>query len=249
MKYSFFFILIVVCLFNSLSIAKPKIEFDTKTFNCGTFFEGKIEKLNASFNVKNTGDAVLKLQDVRPSCGCTIVKFDSTIQPGKSSAIKSSVNIQGAHSGKISKTIAITSNAGNEPTIRLTIEATLQAFIDVSESFLNFNSSQPKVIQLASPKADLKIIGVDFKSSEANDQASGWQANLSLPLKYSIAAKDSTRADGYSVFALTLFAPMLDNQQSGQIAIKTNHPDKQEITIQAHIVSKHELSQARVTSK
>jgi hypothetical protein len=49
-----------VPLLVSSLLAAPKIEFSTKTFQCGTVFEGKTEKLNAVFVVKNSGDLVIK---------------------------------------------------------------------------------------------------------------------------------------------------------------------------------------------
>ena len=109
---SFLFLLQSFCQFPRR--LPPQIEFDSKTYNCGTVIEGKIEKITAVFVVKNTGDAVLKLESVRPSCGCTVVKFDSLIQPGKSTKIESVVNIQGQRSGQLSKSITVTSNAENE---------------------------------------------------------------------------------------------------------------------------------------
>ena len=73
------------CLLSSLVLASisasasPKIDVDKTTFDCGVIAEGKTDKLHAQFTVKNTGDAPLKIDNVRPGCGCTVVKFDSTI--------------------------------------------------------------------------------------------------------------------------------------------------------------------------
>lgn len=112
-----------VILASFVSHAAPRIAFDSKIFDCGIVVEGKTEKINAVFVVKNTGDAALKLEKVRPGCGCTVVKYDSLIQPGKSTKIESAVNIKGYRSGPISKSITVTSNAENEPTVRLVPES------------------------------------------------------------------------------------------------------------------------------
>jgi hypothetical protein len=109
----------------------------------------------------------LKLENVRPGCGCTLVKYDTLVQPGKTAKIESQVNIKGYRSGAISKFITVTSNAENEPTVRLTIEATVQAIIDISESYLNLTASEEKVsrtIYLAAKKADLQVLRVSLKS-------------------------------------------------------------------------------------
>jgi hypothetical protein len=128
----FIFPLLVTSVF-----AGPKIEFDTKTFDCGSVTEGKTDKLDATFIVKNTGDTVLKLESVKPGCGCTVVKYDSLIEPGTSAKIEAQVRIKGYSSGPLSKGITVTSNAQNEQTVRLTIKASIKALVGISESFID----------------------------------------------------------------------------------------------------------------
>jgi hypothetical protein len=221
----------------STIFAGPKIEFESKTFNSGIALEGKTEKIKASFIVKNVGDSVLKLENVRPGCGCTVVKYDTLIQPGKTVKIESEVNIKGYHSGKISKGITVTSNARNEPTVHLTIEATIQSIIDISETYLTFevtNNSVPKSVFLSSKKTDLKVTEVSFKSG-ANPGAPDWQSDLPLTIIHKWLPTDSTRSDGYRVYKLDLFAPETGKSASGEFIIKTNHPDKPEISLHGAI--------------
>ena len=192
----------------SVTFAGPKIEFDAKTFNCGNVIEGKTDKLEAVFIVKNTGDSLLKLENVKPGCGCTVVKYDTLIQPGKTSKIESQVNIKGHSSGPISKYITVTSNAKNEPSIRLTIEATVVSVIDISESSLSLtslNTKSSKTIYFSSKMADLKISDVSFKS-DADPGTPEWQAGLLLAIKHEWQPTDSVRSDGYHVFKLAVFS-------------------------------------------
>jgi hypothetical protein len=227
---------LVAAFLASQILASPKIEFDTKTFDCGIALEGKTDALKAIYNIKNTGDSVLKFESVRPGCGCTVVKYDTLIQPGKSGKIEASVNIKGYHSGPITKGVTVTSNAKNDPSVHLTIKAVVQAPIDVSENYLNFegtSASHPKIIYLSTKKADLKITGIEFKSSEKDPGNADWQSSIPLTIQYKAIPKDSTRTDGYKVFGFELIAPKFDKSQNGQIAIKTNHPDKPEIELGA----------------
>jgi hypothetical protein len=225
----------VIPLFSSVIFSGSKIEFDTKAFNCGTVIEGKTEKLNAVFTVKNTGDAILKLENVRPGCGCTVVKYDTLIQPGKTVKIESQVNIKGYRSGYISKNITVTSNATNEPSVRLSIEATIQAIIDISESYLNLAGTDlksPRTIYLSSKKNDLKVSDVSFKSNETSG-APTWQSEI--PLSHKWIPTDSIRTDGYRVFKLEVFSANVEKTIPGEFIIKTNHPDKPEITLSGNI--------------
>ena len=239
MKRFSMLISVVPLLLSAFSInASPKIDFDTKTFHYGIAVEGKTEKLNAVFNIKNTGDAVLRLGEVKPGCGCTVVKFDSLIQPGKSSKIEATVNIKGYHSGPISKIITVISNAKNDPSVRLTIEATIQVLIDLSESSLNLDATRPNsstVLFLSSKKADLKVNDLQFRGNETNSETPGWKETLPLELKYKMFPADSTRADGYKVYKMEIFSPNVDNTENGQTTIYTNHPDKKEIVITTYI--------------
>jgi len=233
-----YFSLVFATLVSFVSHAAPRIEFDSKTFNCGTVVEGKTEKINAVFVVKNTGDAALKLEKVRPGCGCTVVKYDSLIQPGKSTKIESAVNIKGYRSGPISKSITVTSNAENEPTARLVIEATIQAPVELSESYLNIDISKnalPKKIFLSTKKSGLKITSIDFRSTEHNKDIPVWQTDVPVALKYKLATTDSVRSDGYKVYELHLFSPEIDKPSRGQITIKTNHSEKPELSVRAFL--------------
>jgi len=227
----------LVPLIASTLLAVPTIEFDTKAFQCGLAIEGKTDKIKAVFNVKNSGDEPFKLQSVRPGCGCTVVKYDSIVAPGKSVKIEAEVNIKGYHSGPISKNITVASNAQNEPTVRLTIEATVQATIDISENYLNLTGSDQKssrTIHLSSKKAELKVSDVSFKSGD-NSGAPTWQSDIPLAISYKWIPTDSTRADGYRVFELEVNSPVVEKPASGEFIIKTNHPDNPEIRLRGGI--------------
>ena len=205
MKPLSFFLSTVVLLPISSSFAAPKIEFNSKVFNCGIVVEGKTEKINAVFTVRNTGDSVLKIKNVRPGCGCTVVKYDSLLLPGKLMNIESVVNIKGYRSGAISKWIMVNSNAENEQTVRLVIEALVQAPIELSTTFLNMDASQggtPEKISLSTMANDLKITSIEFRSTEHNGGSPAWQSNLSIPLKYKLTESDSVRADGCRLYEL-----------------------------------------------
>jgi hypothetical protein len=212
----------------------PKIEFDVKTFNCGTVIEGKTEKLNAVFNVKNTGDSMVKIESVRPGCGCTVVKYDTLISPGTTAKISAQVNIKGFRSGSLSKSITVTSNAKNDSLVQLTVEATVMTVIDIKESYLTLDASYektPRTVFVASKKADLKVVRVSFKSNDNIGAVTTVQKDSTILIKHAWSRTDSTRSDGSRVFKLDLYMPAIENPVSGEFIIKTNHPDKPEINM------------------
>ncbi len=227
---------VIVPFVASSLFAGPKIEFDTKTFKCGDVLEGK-EKIDAVFNIKNIGDSVLKLENVRPGCGCTVVKYDTFVQPGKTAKIEASVKIAGYHNGTISKYINVKTNEAKEPDTRLTIEANIIAVIEVSETYINFEGkdiAKPHTLVMTSKKADLNVTDAVFKAPP-EPSTPEWRAPGPQPMKFKLTATDSTRANGYRVFKLDLYPVKADKTVSGEITITTNHPDKKEIVLQATI--------------
>jgi hypothetical protein len=227
----FSFILIVV---TSTLFASPKIEVANPVFKCGIVFQGKVEKIKANFTVKNIGDAPLTI-NARPGCGCTLVKYDTLIAPGKTSIIESEVNISRFSSGPLSKHITITSNASNTPSLQLTIEATLQAIIDLSENYLNLiidKSVMPHELFLYSLKKNLVVSAIAFKLT--NSDVPEFK-NVPISLKFSWLPTDSVRSDGYKIYKLSLIPPTISQSANGEFIIKTNHPDKPEIKINGTI--------------
>lgn len=226
----------ILAFFLTSAFAGPKAEFDTKTFNCGTAIEGVTEKIHATFTVTNSGDSVLKLTNVKPGCGCTIVKFDSIIEPQKSTKLEAEVNIKGYHSGPLSKYITVFTNAESEAT-RLTIEATIQAAVDASENYIRFETANltPKTIYLSSKKPDLKVTTIFFNSDNFTNDPS--KKSTKLPIKFNFAPTDSTKKDGYKVFKLEILPPKFTTTLYGEFVISTNHSDRKELNIRGSLTN------------
>ncbi len=235
--------MITVSLCVGTLFAAPQIVFDTKAFQCGNVAEGKVDKLEAVFNIKNTGDKVLVLKEVRPGCGCTVVKWDSTVQPGKSAKIEASVNIKGYHPGAITKYVTVSSNAGNDSVARLTIEANVRSIIDISQQYFTFKKTDPdksNLLILSSQKKDLTVKKVTFEPNKMTLQGTAAQKDeefkkLSQSLKFTWEKTDSIRADGYHIFKLKFFRPKFEVSANGQIVITTNHPDEPEVKFSANL--------------
>ena len=104
--------------------ATPKIEFEKKTHDFGTFEEGV--QATVTFTFKNTGNAPLVLNSVKPSCGCTTPKWSKEpIAPGEEGTITAIYNSKG-RKGNFTKTITVTHN-GEGGTVYLTIRGTVKA--------------------------------------------------------------------------------------------------------------------------
>ena len=96
-----------------------KIEFKTDTIDYGTIEKGADGV--RTFEFTNTGDAPLIITKVKSSCGCTVPeKPTDPILPGKTGVIK--VKYDTNRVMPIRKTITVSTNAVDTPTIALKIK-------------------------------------------------------------------------------------------------------------------------------
>ena len=96
-----------------------KIEFKTDVIDYGTIEKGADGV--RSFEFTNTGDAPLIITKVKSSCGCTVPeKPTDPILPGKTGVIK--VKYDTNRVMPIRKTITVSTNAADSPTIALKIK-------------------------------------------------------------------------------------------------------------------------------
>lgn len=75
------------------------------------------------FPVTNSGKSILEI-GVKPKCGCTVAKFDQSIAPGSTGKISATLNTNG-QSGRIRKSMEVSTNDPSQPTILLTLVATI----------------------------------------------------------------------------------------------------------------------------
>ena len=113
----------------------PRITFTKSTHNFGTISD--VNEQLTSFAFTNTGDAVLTIEAIKPSCGCTTTTLAKmSYEPGEGSEIEVAFAPKGA--GFQSKTITVLSNAANESTKRLTISADIIPIVLVDQKYLRF---------------------------------------------------------------------------------------------------------------
>ncbi len=101
-------------------VTVPRMSIVPETRDAGAVRKG--DKVEAVFEVRNTGVAPLLISAARPSCGCTVATFDREIAPGKTGRIRASVETKN-FSGPITKTITVVSNDPERPEVALTLRA------------------------------------------------------------------------------------------------------------------------------
>src|SRR4051812_6079250 len=108
---------------------RPAIEVRETQKDAGTFEEGTVVAFH--FVVANRGQADLEVTQVKPSCGCTVAKWDRVIKPGAQGTIDADMNTQYFRSA-VTKHLTVFSNDPDRPQMDLTMTAHLVPLIKIS---------------------------------------------------------------------------------------------------------------------
>lgn len=101
--------------------AAPQIQFEKTVYDFGKV--SVVESVTGSFKYKNVGDAVLKIEPPKASCGCTVAELkQDSLKPGESGELAFTFNL-GRVRAEMAKQITITSNDPKTPVVGLTIKA------------------------------------------------------------------------------------------------------------------------------
>ncbi|MEM8901287.1 MAG: DUF1573 domain-containing protein [Bacteroidota bacterium] len=88
--------------------ALAEVNWPSELFDFGTVAQG--EKLTHTFYFENTGSVALKIEKVKPSCGCTATDYSKeAILPGEKGQVTISYDAKKA--GVFTKSVTIFSNA------------------------------------------------------------------------------------------------------------------------------------------
>ena len=204
---------------------KPVIDIAKKILDFGTVSKG--DKIKATFEVHNAGDAALEISQVRPTCGCTVASFDHTVAPGGTGKVNAEVDTTG-FSGPISKAVLVFSNDPTTPQVNLVIKAEVKAFIEVMprplvlfRSVIQGEAATEKVTLLSADGSDFKVTGVN---------ASGGPYQVAYR---ELAEKERIPDRKGSQWELTVTIPATapEGMLNNKIVVKTDAPKAPEVAI------------------
>lgn len=106
---------------SSTSIVTSSISWKSEVIDVQEIPQNKPKSIE--FEFKNTGKLVVLITNVQGSCGCTATSYTKTpIQPGETAKVTATYNA--ANKGVFSKTVTVTTNTGETPTV-LTLKGTV----------------------------------------------------------------------------------------------------------------------------
>jgi hypothetical protein len=106
----------------------PRMTIVEPIRNVGIVAKG--ERIDWSFQIKNTGNEDLQITKVQPTCGCTVADYDKVIKPGGIGKITAHVETKDLGAGPVSKVILIESNDSTAPSAQLTITGMIRTFVE-----------------------------------------------------------------------------------------------------------------------
>ncbi len=180
------------------------------------------ETLRHDFTLTNTGDAVLHITDVKPSCGCTTTgEWPHTLAPGASGTLP--IKIDTAHfSGPIVKTLSIVSDDPAHPELTVEMRAKIWTPVSIMNPVLIFPAVTDPA-QAATRSTTIRSeVDVPLKLSDLRSENLHFRPDL----KEVIPGKE------YELIVTTL-PPLPDGTQSGRISMTTSNPQMAEISVQA----------------
>src|SRR6266581_4292762 len=157
----------------------PKIQFETPVYDFGKVKSGEMVK--HTFVFTNTGDELLILTNVQPSCGCTTAgEWTHQVEPGKTGTIPIQFN-SANYGGQVLKTVTVTSNDKSQPSFGLQVKGTVWKPIDVQPTFAVINippdtqtnmttkvhivNNMEEPITLSAPESNNKGITAELKTN------------------------------------------------------------------------------------
>lgn len=202
----------------------PRIQADPMTFDFkDTLNEGPIE---FTFTLTNAGEKTLRIENVRPSCGCTVADVsDKSIQPGGSATITGTLDLPG-RSGPISKSLTVLSNDPERPALALNIKGNLIRKIYFEPSGLSFARIGVNDERTESIIVKTSLDDVEFEISEYSLIDT---VDNQPPEFFKVEMNPVVEGKEYR-FDVATVPPLPNRSIRGNLVIKTNIEGYEELT-------------------
>jgi hypothetical protein len=218
-------VLILIVISGITAFSQPKLEIiGGDTYNWGEV-SGSNSVLKAKVQIKNAGTELLKITNVRPTCGCTTAPLDkSELRPNEIATLDISLRIAGRNN-MVSKSIRINSNDPNNPQKVLWLKCNIIRDIHITPStyfsFLEMVVGYEKSSKLSIKNNSDKVLKLyDFETQPSN---------LNINLSGTVSIKPGNKID-----LIAKAIPDKAGTFKGYVKFKTNNEEFKEVTINAY---------------
>ena len=114
---------------------KPSAFVESNVIDLGAAPRGDV--LEGSFEIENRGDAPLVIREVRASCACTVVDFESEIAPGESGEVTFKLDTTTLVGASV-KRVNVYTNDAEKPRIDFSIRVEAQPWVDAQPGYVRY---------------------------------------------------------------------------------------------------------------
>jgi len=114
----------------ALGQGAPRIELDEMRQDLGDISQR--ETYDYKFSVHNRGNADLVIEKVKPSCGCTVARFDEVIAPGKTGYVYFEILDEKIGAGRFEKKATIHCNDPEHPTMTVSLAGNVLQRVEIT---------------------------------------------------------------------------------------------------------------------
>jgi hypothetical protein len=241
--YTIYMLVIAVSTAISAAAPVPDIHFDELEHDFGKINQN--EKHTYIFKFRNMGDATLKIEQVKTSCGCTATSLSGDeIPPKGTGELKVQFN-SGSFEDEVTKTVYVHSNDPDEAITKLKIRARIHTVISVKPRLIYFGridkgQSATKDARIYINEEGVKITGVESTSEYLSAKVLNpdWEQDNDVA-----PAGSNNKAKKYSILQVKLSPDAKVGRFSDGIKISTDSPKKPfvYISVQAEVLGEVRL--------
>ncbi len=150
----------------------------------------------AKFHYTNKTDKLVRITNVRTSCGCTVASLPKNeVPPGESGDLTATLKI-GGRSGMQQKVVTVETDDPKQASINLTLKANVTPAVEIQPPFVFWQSGEeakPKTITVKAAK-EIPITKVDVLSSSQDFTTKVEKGSAPGEFKINIEPKDTAEA-------------------------------------------------------
>lgn len=217
-----------------MSVANPEVEL-------GTLLD--VERTKFKIDFTNSGEGVLVITRVQPSCGCTAAAPNKTeYLPGESGVIEGEVDPRGKE-GPLTKSITIFTNDPERPTTMVSFRSMIEPLVKIEPKVLNFAKVENAVGK--SMFVTLTSGSPDFKATMATMSDDRFSASVIKTEDIEIGGKSLRR----STVEVKVEKGARVGRGTATVAIRTNEPraDLMNVQVVAEVLGELEISPSPTT--
>jgi hypothetical protein len=211
----FFVVWVAPDMISAQERGSPKMVLKEQLIDLKDVIEGK--DIAHSFQVFNEGDETLKIEQVKPDCSCSVVHFDRIIPPNKQGKITVKVDTKGFE-GRQRWGLKVLTNDPRWKEAVLDLRANIKPILILSGKAVQFTGRND-----VSVTKDIEIgAGID-RALIITPQL------FTLPGKVTWSLQEIEKGKKFRIRLKTI--PGGSEDYRGFLALKTNFPEKPELTI------------------